>query len=157
NSDANGNYSFPNLTPGGNYVVTAQSTYFVFAPSRVDFLNLSGNQANFVAAPYVVPSPTPTPSDNFDSQTRDVTKWTIGTQTQPPNAFDPQVTTAQVKGQLVITPLAQVAGMHYNGYVSANSFDLRNGSASVELVQAATGGADTIFAVGTDSDNFYRF
>src|SRR5262249_55219960 len=47
-SDAAGNYSFPNLTPGGNYVVTAQSTYFVFAPSRVDFFNLTGNQANFV-------------------------------------------------------------------------------------------------------------
>src|SRR5207244_11439945 len=27
----------------------------------------------------------------------------------------------------------------------------------VEVVKAATGGADTIFAIGSDSDNFYRF
>jgi len=34
---------------------------------------------------------------------------------------------------------------------------MRNGSIGVELVKAATGGADTIFAVGTDSQNFFRF
>src|SRR5262249_37294376 len=157
-SDVNGNYLFPNLIPGGNYAVTVQSNYFVFAPSRTDFFNLSSNQAaNFMAAPFVVPSPTPTPSDNFDSPTRDSTKWTIGTQTEPPNAFDPQVSTAQINGQLVITPQTQVVGMHYNGYVSANSFDLRNGKVSVELVKAASGGADTIFAIGSDSDHFYRY
>ena len=89
--------------------------------------------------------------------TRDPNKWNLGTLTLPPTAFDPLVNVAQINGQLRITPLAQVSGLHYNGYVSANSFDMRGGSVSVELVQAATGGADSIFAIGSDSDNFYRF
>lgn len=157
-TDAAGNYSFANLTPGGNFAVTIQSSYFVFAPSRADFSNLSGSQTfNFTAAPVVVPSPLPPPSDDFNSPTRDPNKWNLGLLTQPPTSFDPLVNVAQINGQLVITPLAQVSGLHYNGYVSANSFDLRGGSVSVELVQAATGGADTIFAIGSDSDNFYRF
>src|SRR6185295_5737458 len=157
-TDANGNYTFPNLVPGGSYTVTVQSSYFVFAPSRADFFNLGTSQvANFVAAPLAVPSPTPTPDDNFDSPTRDSSKWSIGLQTTSTSAFDPRVSTAQINGRLVINPLAQASGMHYGGYVSANSFDLRNGSARVEVVQAGSGGADTIFAVGTDVDNFYRF
>src|SRR6185295_444561 len=157
-TDANGNYSFGNLIPGGNYTVTLQSSYFVFAPSRADFFNLSSSfVANFVAAPLAVPVPTPTPNDDFGSNNRDASKWTIGAQTSSTTAFDPQVSTTQVNGQLIITPLTQSTGMHYAGYVSANSFDLRNGSARVEVSQAATGGADTIFAVGADVDNFFRF
>src|SRR6185312_9953915 len=157
-TDANGNYSFGNLIPGGNYTVTLQSSYFVFAPSRADFFNLSSSfVTNFVAAPLAVPVPTPTPNDDFGSNNRDASKWTIGAQTSSTTAFDPQVSITQVNGQLIITPLTQSTGMHYAGYVSANSFDLRNGSARVEVSQAATGGADTIFAVGADVDNFFRF
>ena len=89
-SDNNGNYSFANLAPGGNYAVTLQSIYFVFAPSRADFVNLSSNQvANFTAAPVAVPAPTPTLSDDFTSTTRDASKWNLGTQTQPAAAVDP--------------------------------------------------------------------
>src|SRR5439155_1678058 len=154
-SDANGNYSFPNLTPGGDYAVTVQSPYFVLVPSRVDFFNLSSSQTfNFQAAQVVVPPPTPPLSDDFGGATRDTTKWNLGTETLPAGSFDPQVTTAQVNGQLVIAPLTQAVGMHYDGYVSVNSFDLRGGTASVELVKAATGGADSIFSVGRDTNNF---
>ncbi|HEV7397214.1 MAG TPA: FG-GAP-like repeat-containing protein, partial [Pyrinomonadaceae bacterium] len=157
-TDALGNYTFLNLIPGGNYTVTLQSSYFVFAPSRADFFNLSSSQvANFIAAPLAVPSPTPTPNDDFGNTARDASKWSIGAQTSATTAFDPQVTTTQTNGQLVVQPLTQASGLHYAGYVSANSFDLRNGSARVEVAQAGTGGADTIFAVGTDADNFYRF
>jgi hypothetical protein len=157
-TDAGGNYSFLTLLPGGNYSVTIQSSYNVFAPSRADFFNLSSAQnANFRAMPLAVPLPTPPPSDDFNLTTRDATKWTLGVGSQSPAVFDPQVTTAQISGQLVITPLTQAVGLHYNGYVSANAFDMRNGLARVEIVKAATGGADTIFAVGTDVDNFYRF
>ena len=87
-TDASGNYSFANLVPGGNYTVTVQTPYFVIAPSRADFFNLSSSQtANFIAAPVAVPSPTPPPSDDFTSTTRDATKWTIGTQTSPAGVF----------------------------------------------------------------------
>ncbi len=157
-TDLNGNYAFANLAPGGNYAVTLQSPYFVFAPSRADFFNLGSSQtANFSAAAVAVPVPTPPLSDDFTSPVRDANKWNLGTQTQPVGAVDPQVTTAQINGQLLITPLNQASGLHYNGYVSANSFDLTNGKASVELVRAAPGGADTIFAIGRDSSNFFRF
>ena len=109
-TDDAGNYEFGNLSPGGNYALTIQSNYFVFGPSRADFFNLSGSQtANFMAAPVVVPSPRPPPSDDFDGPTRDPNKWNLGILTQPPTAFDPLVNLAQVNGQLVITPLAQLA------------------------------------------------
>src|SRR5207245_11720439 len=117
-TDAAGNYAFSNLTAAGDYTVTLQSSYFVFAPSRADFFNLSSNQtANFTAAPVAVPSPTPPLSDDFNSPTRDPNKWNLGTQTQPAAAVDSQVTTAQINGQLVITTRSQVTGMHYNGYM----------------------------------------
>jgi len=157
-TDAAGSYAFANLAPGGNYVVTIQSNYFLFAPSRADLFNLSGSQTlNFAAVPVVVPPPLPPPSDDFTATERDASKWSLGTATQPVGSFDPQVNVSQVNGQLVITPLSQASGQHYNGYVSANSFDLRGGLVGVELVTAATGGADTFFAIGSDSDNFYRF
>ena len=54
-TDTSGNYSFPNLTPGGNYAVTVQTPYFVIVPVRADFFNLSSSQtANFTAAPVAV-------------------------------------------------------------------------------------------------------
>jgi Tol biopolymer transport system component len=157
-TDSSGNYSFPNLTPGGNYTVTVQTPYYVVLPARIDFFNLTSSQTvNFVAAALAVPVPSPPPSDNFNTAVRDATKWSVGTQTEPAQAFDPQVTSAQVNGQLVITPLTQAVGMHYAGYVSASSFDMRNSKVSVELVQAATGGADSIFSIGSSANDFFRF
>ncbi len=157
-TDVNGNYAFSNLATGGDYAVTIRSHHFIFAPSRADFFNLSSDQtANSSAAPVAVPAPTPSLSDDFNSPTRDPNKWNLGTLTLPAGSVDPQVSTTRINGQLVISPLAQAAGQHYNGYVSANSFDLRNGNVGVEVVKAATGGADTIFAIGSDSDNFFRF
>jgi hypothetical protein len=157
-TDVNGNYLFDNLTQGGNYSVVASSSYYVFTPPRFDFNALSGSQtANFAQVPNAVPAPTPPFSDDFNTGTRDATKWNIGTATQPAGAFDPLVTVVQQGGQLVITPRNDVAGLHYNGYVSVNAFDLTNGTAGVEVVQPATGGADTIFAIGRDDENFFRF
>jgi hypothetical protein len=157
-TNAGGNYAFPGLVPGGNYTVTVQTPYFVMTPSRADFFNSSSSQVfNLVSAPVAVPAATPSLNDDFSSPTRDPNKWTLGTLTLPPGATDPQVNVSQINSQLVITPLTRATGKHYNGYVSANSIDMRNGSASVKLVKAATGGADTIFAIGTDSNNFFRF
>ncbi|MFN2511680.1 MAG: Calx-beta domain-containing protein [Pyrinomonadaceae bacterium] len=157
-TDSAGNYAFINLTPGGNYTVTIQNSQYVFAPSRADFFNLDTSQTfNPTAAPVAVPEPTPSANDDFSSATRDSDKWSLGTQTQPPQSFDPQVNVSQASGQLVITPLTQAAGLHYNGYVSANAFDITNGSVSVQVVSAASGGADTVFAIGSDLNNFYRF
>jgi Tol biopolymer transport system component/photosystem II stability/assembly factor-like uncharacterized protein len=157
-TDANGNYVFGNLTPGGNYSVSAISTAFGFNPAKADITNLAGNQiANFTVLPQVIPAPTPPLADDFNDPQRDPTKWNLGTQTQPLGAFDPQVSVVQQNGTLVVTPLNGAAGLHYNGYVAVNSFDFRSSTATVQVAQIATGEAETIFAIGSDLDNFSRF
>lgn len=157
-TDANGNYVFGNLTPGGNFTVTPVSTAFGFNPAKIDINNLVGNQiANFAVLPQVIPAPSPALADNFSGGQRDPAKWNLGTQTQPLGAFDAQIPVAQQNGQLVVTPRTQTNGLHYNGYVSVNSFDFNNSTATVEVAQTATNGADTIFAIGSDLDNFSRF
>jgi hypothetical protein len=159
-SDVNGNYSFSGLAPGEKYTVTVQSDFYRFTPSQIDFLDLSINQtANFRAAPVDIPPPPPVLRDDFSSPVRDSSKWTLASDSQPGGRFDSAVTVTQDNGNLVITPRPDLSGMHYNGYFSVNSFDLNNGTASVEVVHAAsaTDGADTIFAIGPDSNNFFRF
>ncbi|HEV2801958.1 MAG TPA: Calx-beta domain-containing protein [Pyrinomonadaceae bacterium] len=156
-TDANGDYAFGNLTPG-DYSVAAQSPYFAFTQQRVDFPGLMTSQAaNFTVVPGGNPTLAPAPTDNFDAAERDAAKWNLGTLTQPPGSYDPLVTVVQEGGRLVITPRSNVAGRHYNGYVSVNSFDFTGGQLGVEVVSAANAPAETIFAIGSDADNFYRF
>jgi hypothetical protein len=156
-TDAAGNYSFA-VAAGGSYTVTAASPYYAFVQPRVDFPALGSSQtANFAVAPQSAPALPPPPSDDFDAPQRDADKWNLGTLTQPAGAFDPLVTVAQTGGQLVITPRANVSGLHYNGYVSVNSFDFTAGQVGVEVVRAAANGAETVFAIGEDEQNFYRF
>ena len=51
-TDANGNYSFPNLQAGGNYTFTPTKPLLTFNPQSPTFNNLSGNQTvNFSASP----------------------------------------------------------------------------------------------------------
>src|SRR5205807_3389265 len=52
-TDANGNYSIPNLQAGGNYTLTPSKANYSFSPTSLAFNNLSGNQtsANFAATP----------------------------------------------------------------------------------------------------------
>jgi hypothetical protein len=156
-TNANGDYVFGNLTPGGNYSVTPVSTAFTFTPAKADVNNLVGNQiANFTVQP-ALPTPTPPLSDDFGGPQRDPLQWNLGTLTQPMLAFDPAVTVVQQSGQLVITPLTNATGLHYNGYVSVNSFDFTNATLTARVTQVASGTADTIFSIGTDLDNFARF
>ncbi|MBA2702609.1 MAG: SBBP repeat-containing protein [Blastocatellia bacterium] len=157
-TDANGNYVFGNLAPGGNYSVSPVSAAFGFNPAKTDINNLVGNQVtNFALLPQAIPTPTPALADNFGGAQRDPAKWNLGTQTQPLGAFDAQIPVVQQNGQLIVTPRTQTDGLHYNGYVSVNSFDFNNATATVEVAQTASNGADTIFSIGSDLDNFSRF
>lgn len=70
---------------------------------------------------------------------------------------DTQVIAAQQNGQFTITPRSGIAGEHYNGFVSDQSINLTDYDVSVEVKQTATGGAQTVFGLGVDTDNFYRF
>jgi peptidoglycan hydrolase-like protein with peptidoglycan-binding domain len=71
-------------------------------------------------------------------------------------SYDTQVTVVERNRRLEITPLADAPGGHFNGYLSAGEWDLTGARVGVEVVQAAEM-ADTVFAVGIDSDNWYGF
>ena len=49
-TDASGNYSFPNVLPGGNYTITPLKTNYTFAPTSQSLTNVTANQTvNFTA------------------------------------------------------------------------------------------------------------
>ncbi|HSS22101.1 MAG TPA: DNA/RNA non-specific endonuclease [Pyrinomonadaceae bacterium] len=55
-TDANGNYTFQNVTAGADYTIAPSTNSFTFAPSSISFIALSGNQAgaDFVGTPRVI-------------------------------------------------------------------------------------------------------
>ncbi|MFL6253643.1 MAG: DNA/RNA non-specific endonuclease [Pyrinomonadaceae bacterium] len=54
-TDSEGNYSFPNVTAGGDYTVTPSSPSFTFSPPSTSFSSLSGNQtADFTGIPRII-------------------------------------------------------------------------------------------------------
>ena len=55
-----------------------------------------------------------------------------------------------------ITPRASASRNHYNGYVSATTWDMAGAASRVEVPRKAAGGTNTIFSVGIDSNNWYR-
>jgi PKD repeat protein len=117
--------------------------------------------------PPPTPTPTPTPApvtlvfgDDFNDNLRDALKWTLGTIQgaifSGPAAWDSAIPAREQNARLEITPRVNVAGDHYNGYVSALGWNMTGASASVETISVAAGGAtDTQLAVCLDSQNFY--
>jgi hypothetical protein len=96
--------------------------------------------------------------DDFNDGTRDTAKWLLGVLTDGV-APDTAVTVAEVGGTLKITPRTEVAGWHYNGYISQQTYSFTGSKAEVNLVQATNtaSSADSTFGVGVDSKNWYRF
>ncbi|MCA1557331.1 MAG: hypothetical protein LC731_02185, partial [Acidobacteria bacterium] len=111
----------------------------------------------------VTPPQTITMTDDFNDNMRDPSKWTVGTIHEQTALFDPPIsdpeTMVEEKNQhLEITPLSNfVRSRVYNGYVSSALWNLTGGSARVEVLQTAISGADTVFAIAIDSNNWYRF
>ena len=107
-----------------------------------------------------VPSAAPTTvmSDDFNDNTRDTAKWTLGSLSEGTTAYDPAVGVNEVNQRLEITPLSGTTGLHYGGYVSAQTYDLTGGRATVEVVQATenSSGALMSLALVVDSNNWYR-
>ena len=84
----------------------------------------------------------------------------LGTLNDGPAAADSLVTVFERNQRLEITPRLGIDGFHYNGYVSIAGWDYTGAQASVEVVQTTTtlnSSADTIFAIGIDSNNWCRF
>jgi hypothetical protein len=114
--------------------------------------------------PTPIPTPTPTPSpsptavfgDDFNDNLRDLAQWNLGVLNVPPEAYNPNVSVIEQNQRLEITPLANTSIWSHNGYVSAGTFNLTDAYATVEVPQVPNGSALAIFAVGIDSNNWYR-
>jgi hypothetical protein len=94
-------------------------------------------------------------SDSFDNGVS--TRWMNGSLNADEASFDTEVRVIEQHGRLEITPRANVAGRHFNGYMTAGEWDLTDAKVSVEVVQTAGDMADTVFAIGIDSNNWYGF
>lgn len=73
---------------------------------------------------------------------------------------DQSIQVTETSQRLQIGPLATLAsGSHYNGVSSAQAYNFTGGYAYVALVQpaSATSVTYTMFTVGTDSSNYYRW
>ena len=96
-------------------------------------------------------------SDYFDDRLRAVTKWRLGCLTAGPSFTDSAVKVVEENARLEITPRAGIPGRSYNGYITLTSWDFTAAHARVDVFQTTNGNADTVFAIGTDSDNWYGF
>jgi hypothetical protein len=97
-------------------------------------------------------------SDDFNDNSRDP-KWTLGSLNEGPAANDPLVQALEQNQRLQITTRAGQTGNHFNGYVSTGTWNFTGALSSVEVVKVARPSeyADTAFAVGVDSNNWFRF
>jgi hypothetical protein len=95
--------------------------------------------------------------EDFNDNSRDSAKWSLGLLNEGSSAFDNLVTVLEQNQRLQINPRAKVNGLHYNGYTSLLGYDFTGARASIQVIQAASGAADTAFALATDSNNWYRF
>jgi hypothetical protein len=63
----------------------------------------------------------------------------------------------QEGGQLKINPRENITDASFNGLVTVRAVDFNDTRASVEVVQSTDNGAQTVFGVGSDTQNFFRF
>jgi hypothetical protein len=95
-------------------------------------------------------------ADDFADNAR-APVWKLGTLNTPASVFDAAVVVAEQGGRLEVTPLTNAAGKHYNGYVSVAGWNLTDARASVAVVRAADGAAQTFFTLAADANNWLRF
>ncbi|HEY0322182.1 MAG TPA: DUF4214 domain-containing protein [Pyrinomonadaceae bacterium] len=95
-------------------------------------------------------------TDDFNDNARDAAKWSVGAIEEPVTSFDLLPDIAERNQRLEISPRSNKMFKNYGGYVSSALWNLTGGSAMVEVLQTASG-ADTIFTIGIDSGNWYRF
>ena len=116
-----------------------------------------------VPAPPPTPTPTPAPTpifaDNFNDNVRDIAKWKFDALNEGAANWDPNVPALEQNSRLEVKPLTNLAGNHFNGYVSLATWDMTNAQASIVVLQTTdpAGLADTVFAIGIDSNDWYRF
>ena len=86
---------------------------------------------------------------------RKAERWSPGVLSEGAERYDLHSIPVQYAGSLSVrTPAAASSG---SGYVSARSWDLTGGEATVELTQVAPVDASTVFALAKDAQHWVRF
>jgi hypothetical protein len=96
-------------------------------------------------------------SDYFNDESTATEKWELGALTAGPSFTDEEISVSEEGGRLQISPRAGITGRSYYGYVSKSAWDMTACHARVEVAQVTGGSADTIFAIGSDSNNWFGF
>jgi hypothetical protein len=96
-------------------------------------------------------------SDTFSAANRVRTKWRLGLLTAKRPFTDAQIRVDQQNGRLEVKPRTGISQRSFNGYTSASPWDFTAAHARVEVLQTTAATADTVFAIGTDSENWYGF
>ena len=96
-------------------------------------------------------------SDDFNDGTRDSSKWRKGLFSQLVSSFDPDMFVSEQSGVLRIKPTIGVSADNYSGLVSINNWNLTGLAASVEVSRSRVTNAETLFTIGSSTNNWYGF
>jgi hypothetical protein len=96
-------------------------------------------------------------SDYFNDESTAAEKWELGALTAGLSFTDEEIAVSEEGGRLQISPRSGITGRSYYGYVSKSAWDMTACHARVEVGQVTGGSADTIFAIGSDSNNWFGF
>lgn len=96
-------------------------------------------------------------SDDYNDGVRDTAKWDLGLLSRSSTLFDPAIQVTEQNGRLTIAPRSGVTGDRYAGYVSAATWNMAGGIATVEVAQKAADKAVTLFSFGNDRNNWFGF
>lgn len=91
-------------------------------------------------------------SDDFDDNSRDTAKWTLGS-----IAFENAgVGVAEANQQIEITPLALTADPAIYGYKSVETYDFTSREASIRIAADIDPNTEAWLVVAIDADNYFR-
>lgn len=95
--------------------------------------------------------------DNFDDNSQDTAKWTIG-QLKGPSATTAGVTVSETSQRLEVTPATSVGGLVYSGYVSSSLYNFAGSAIFAQMSLSATLGSsqEVYLSFGPNTSNIYQ-
>lgn len=97
--------------------------------------------------------------DDFDNPAPAPERWRKGTLSTPASSLDEAVEVIERNARLEIVTRS-TSGRHYNGYLSAVTWNMTNARASVKAAQVSqttANLAEAVFTISADPNNWYRF
>lgn len=137
-----------NLTRVSDPVAGSSRSAFRFRVAQRDAVTYSTAQGSSTAPPTGLSVLT----DNFDDNSTDTAKWSIGTIVSGGN---PGSTTVTETGGALSIALPTGVALTYSGYLSVNTYNLTGSGAFVRVAQTPTtpGWIETFLFVGIDNSN----